>query len=132
VGRAGYLAVFLGAALGGAARHGVNLATAALLGGGLPYGTLAVNVLGGFAMGLAVEIWARRSGLSQLARLFMTTGVLGGFTTFSTFSLDTVTLLQDGRPGAALGYALASVIGAIGGLFVGLACARAVVSPPGG
>lgn len=132
MGRAGFLAVFLGAALGGAARYGIALAAVALLGGELPYGTLAVNVLGGFAMGFAAETWARRCELSQLARLFLTTGVLGGFTTFSTFSLDTVTLLQGGRTAAALVYALASVIGAVGGLFAGFAVARALIPLPRG
>jgi fluoride exporter len=92
-----YLIVFLGAGVGGVARHGVNIAAARMLGYGFPFGTLIVNVLGSVVMGLLTELFVVRSGLPQELRLFMTTGVLGGFTTFSTFSLDTVTLWERGH-----------------------------------
>ncbi|PZQ46495.1 MAG: fluoride efflux transporter CrcB [Rhodovulum sulfidophilum] len=128
---AGFLTVFLGAALGGALRHGVGLAALRLLGAGFPHGTLAVNLAGGFAMGAVVGCWAHRGGLSQTARLFLTTGVLGGFTTFSTFALDAAQLWQAGRPLATAAYVLFSVLGAIGALFAGMALARRLVAPRG-
>ena len=131
MGFAGFLMVFLGAALGGSLRYAVGLAAVGLFGSGLPVGTLIVNVLGGFAMGVVAEYWARRGHLSQHARLFLTTGVFGGFTTFSSFSLDTVTLWSGGRPLMALGYVGLSVLGALGGLWAGLALVRARVAPAG-
>ena len=79
----GYLIVFLGGGLGAALRHGVNIAAARLLGTALPYGTLTINVLGSLAMGLIAEFFALKAGLPQHWRLFLTTGILGGFTTFS-------------------------------------------------
>ena len=125
----GYLIVFLGAGLGGMLRHGVNLAAARLLGSGLPAGTLAVNLAGSFVMGAVVAYWAERSGLPQPARLFLTTGVLGGFTTFSAFSLDTAVLWERGQPLLALGYVLVSVAGSILALFAGLALVRTLAAP---
>ena len=84
----GYLVVFLGAGVGGVLRHGTNLAAARLFGTGVPAGTFIVNVLGSFIMGLFAGYFAFRTGVNQHLRLFLTTGILGGFTTFSTFSLD--------------------------------------------
>src|SRR5215203_5427516 len=87
-----YLIVFLGAGTGGALRHGTNLACARLCGTAFPWGTLTVNVVGSLVMGLLTAwfaFWAG-TGLTQHARLFLTTGVLGGYTTFSAFSLDVV------------------------------------------
>ena len=104
-----FLIVFLGAGLGGALRHGVNLAVARL-GASFPYGTLSVNILGSFVMGALVEYLAVRAQLPQGWRLFLATGVLGGFTTFSAFSLDAVLLYERGQPGAAVSYVLASVV----------------------
>lgn len=115
-----YFVVFLGAGLGGALRHGVNLASARLFGGAFPFGTLAVNVIGGLAMGLLVGYFAFQGQASQSWRLFLTTGILGGFTTFSAFSLDAVLLWQRGEPGQAVVYVLVSLVGAIGGLALGL------------
>lgn len=123
---AAYLIVFLGAGLGGALRHGVNLLAARLLGTGFPYGTLAVNVLGSFVMGVLVVLFARRGDPGQATRLLLTTGVLGGFTTFSTFSLDTAVLIEGGARGIALGYTLVSVLGSVGALFAGMALARGI------
>jgi CrcB protein len=124
----GFLIVFLGAGLGGMARHGVNLATARLFGVGFPYGTLAVNVAGCLCMGLVAEYWALKSGLPQPARLFLTTGFMGGFTTFSAFSLDAAYLWERGDGLAAAGYVLASVILSIAALFIGLWLVRAALA----
>ncbi|HKH32993.1 MAG TPA: fluoride efflux transporter CrcB, partial [Beijerinckiaceae bacterium] len=91
-----YFIVFLGAGVGGALRHGVNLACARLCGLAFPWGTLAVNIVGSFAMGLIAAWLAFKVEVpwSQHARLFLTTGILGGFTTFSAFSLDAVLLWE--------------------------------------
>lgn len=119
-----YLVVFFGAGIGGAARHAVNVGTVRLFGFGFPFGTLTVNVLGSIAMGLLTEFFVMRTGLPQELRLFLTTGVLGGFTTFSTFSLDTVSLWERGQWGVAAGYVAVSVIASVVGLFVGLVMIR--------
>ncbi len=120
----GYLIVFLGGGLGAALRHGVNLAAARLLGASFPFGTLTVNVLGSAIMGALAAYFAFKSGGTQHWRLFFTTGILGGFTTFSTFSLDAAVLYERGEIGLAALYVLVSVVMAIGGLFAGLALVR--------
>lgn len=122
-----YLIVFLGAGLGGMIRHAVNVAGLRLGTTGFPAATLAVNVTGSFVMGLAAGIFALRAGLPQPARLFLMTGVLGGYTTFSAFSLDAATLWERGRPGLAALYVTASVALSIAGLFAGLALVRALL-----
>lgn len=128
----GFLIVFLGAGLGGACRHGVNLAALRCLGpGGFPYGTLAVNVLGSFLMGVIAEYFALRSGLPQHWRLFLTTGILGGFTTFSAFSLETALLYERGQALAALAYVLSSVGLSVGALFAALALLRVTLNGDG-
>jgi CrcB protein len=119
-----YLIVFLGAGIGGALRHGVNVGSAQLFGPGFPFGTLIVNVLGSFLMGLCAGYFAFRPGLDQHFRLFLTTGILGGFTTFSAFSLDTAVLVERHAYGLAAGYALGSVIASVSALFLGLALFR--------
>ena len=116
----GFFLVFLGSGIGGAMRHGVNLAALRLFGADFPSGTLAVNIVGSLIMGLLAEYWALKSGLSQPFRLFLTTGILGGFTTFSAFSLDTALLWERGQPATALFYAIASVVLSVGALFAGL------------
>jgi CrcB protein len=118
------LLVALGGAAGSAVRHLVNLAAMRLAGPAFPWGTLAVNVAGSFAMGLLVELIARRFGASAEMRLFLATGVLGGFTTFSAFSLDAVTLWERGATMAAAGYVFASVAVSIAALIAGLWLAR--------
>ena len=119
-----YLIVFLGAGIGGALRHGVNVGAGRLLGLGFPFGTLIVNIVGSFAMGALAGYFAYRTGISQHWRLFLTTGVLGGFTTFSAFSLDTALLVERHAYGIALGYAVGSVAASISALFFGLAMFR--------
>jgi CrcB protein len=120
--------VFLGGGVGAACRHGVNIAAQRLLGMDFPWGTLIVNVVGSLAMGLIAGWFAFRAGagMSQHARLFLTTGVLGGFTTFSAFSLDAVLLWERGAVVAASAYVAASVAISIVGLFAGLALVRAL------
>ena len=119
-----YLIVFLGAGIGGALRHGVNLAAVRLFGQGFPFGTLIVNVLGSFLIGVLAGYFAHRTGLSQHLRLFLTTGILGGFTTFSAFSLDAALLVERNSHALAAGYVLASVGLAVAGFFLGLALFR--------
>ena len=119
-----YLIVFLGAGVGGALRHGVNVGAARLFGYGFPFGTLIVNVLGSFLMGLAAGYFAFRPGIGQHMRLLLTTGVLGGFTTFSAFSLDAALLVERHAYGLAAGYRVGSVAASVSALFVGLAIFR--------
>ena len=118
------LLVMAGGALGAGARHLAGRATLALFGPGLPVGTLAVNLLGGLLMGLLAGLLAR-TVLGEPWRLFLGVGVLGGFTTFSAFSLDAVLMAERGQPLLALGYVLLSVAGSIAALVAGLSLARA-------
>jgi len=122
-----YLVVFLGAGLGGAFRLGVNELAARLLGIEFPFGTLIINVLGAFIMGLLTEYFAFRGGMSQEVRLFLTTGVLGGFTTFSTFALESVMLWERGQWGPSIAYVALSVFLSIGALIAGLAIVRLII-----
>jgi CrcB protein len=115
-----YLIVFLGAGIGGALRHGVNVGAAKLLGYGFPFGTLIVNVLGSFLIGLLAGYFGFRTGMSQHLRLFLTTGILGGFTTFSAFSLDAALLVERHAYALAAGYIVGSVGLSLVGLFLGL------------
>src|SRR5256885_5424952 len=119
-----YLIVFVGAGIGGALRHGVNVGGARAFGYGFPYGTLIVNIAGSFAMGLLAGYFAFRPGMAQHLRLFLTTGILGGFTTFSAFSLDTALLVERHSYGLAAGYAVGSVAASVSALFFGLAAFR--------
>jgi CrcB protein len=123
----GYLIVFLGGGIGAALRHGINVYAFRLAGTGFPYGTLFINVVGSFAMGIIAEYFALKSGLPQHWRLFLTTGILGGFTTFSAFSLEAALLYERGQVAGAAIYVVASVVLAIAGLFAGLAIIRALV-----
>jgi fluoride exporter len=126
-GAVAFVLVFLGGGLGAALRHGINLLVARLLGGGFPYGTLLVNVAGSLIMGLMIEYFALKSGISQRWVLFLTTGILGGFTTFSTFSLDAALLSERGHLMTAAAYVAASVALGIGGLFAGMSIVRVLI-----
>lgn len=116
----GYLIVFLGAGLGGALRHGVNVLAAWLFGIAFPMGTFFVNASGSLVMGMLAGYFAFWGEASQEWRLFLTTGALGGYTTFSAFALDAAILWERGATIAAVIYVIASVILAIFGLFFGL------------
>lgn len=121
------LLVFVGGGIGSVARYLLGVSATRSLGFGWPYGTFAANVLGGFAMGFLVSWLAHRGGADQERwRVLIGVGVLGGFTTFSTFSLETALMIQRRDYGQAAGYAAASVIMAIGGLFLGLLAARRI------
>jgi len=118
-----YALVFLGGGLGAALRLGVNRLALTLLGPAFPWGTLAVNVAGSFALGLLVGLFAAPE-TGQPMRLFLATGVLGGFTTFSAFSLDALTLYQRGEPALAAAYVLGSVVVSLAAIAAGLVLGR--------
>lgn len=115
-----FLIVFLGGGLGAALRHGVNLGAARAFGTGFPAGTFLVNVTGSIAMGLIAGYFAFKGGGPQHWRLFLATGVLGGYTTFSAFSLDAVLLFERNELGLAAAYVAGSVVLSILGLLAGL------------
>lgn len=117
-----FLAVAAGGAIGASGRHLVNMTTLRLLGHAFPWGTFIVNVVGSFAMGIFIGgllSWGQGFG-GQNARLFLATGVLGGFTTFSAFSLDVAVLWQRGEVMLAAGYVAASMLLSILAVFFGL------------
>ncbi|MEO1397297.1 MAG: fluoride efflux transporter CrcB [Pseudomonadota bacterium] len=120
-----YFLIFAGGGLGAVSRHLVGMASLRVLGPGFPFGTIAVNVVGSFLMGLLIGWLAQRAAGGQDLRLFLATGFLGGFTTFSAFSLDAITLWERGATTSAAGYVLGSVILSILAVFFGLAIARA-------
>lgn len=117
-----FLIIGLGGALGSMARYGVGLAAARLSpGAAWPWGTLSVNVIGGLLMGLLVGWMGLRAGAGQESlRLFAAVGLLGGFTTFSAFSLETVLMIERREHGLAAAYVLLSVALAVAALFAGL------------
>jgi len=126
-----YLIVFLGAGIGGALRHGMNVWAARAFGFGFPFGTLIVNILGSFLIGLLAGFFAYRAGLvPQHVRLFLTTGVLGGFTTFSAFSLDAALLIERHAYAMAAAYILGTVFVSLVALFLGLALFNGVKPLP--
>jgi fluoride exporter len=120
----GYLIVFFGGGLGAALRHGVNIWVARLIGTAFPYATMIENVTGSLVMGMLAAYFAFKGDATQHWRLFMTTGILGGYTTFSAYSLDVALLYERGALGLAALYATASVVLSIAGLFAGLALVR--------
>jgi CrcB protein len=122
----GYLAVFIGGGIGAALRHGVNRAALAWLGPAFPWGTLIVNILGGLAMGLLAELFLVKGGGSQEWRLFLATGILGGFTTFSAFSLDAALMWERGEHAVLAAYVAGSVVLSIAALFAGMAAVRSL------
>jgi CrcB protein len=118
-----YLIVFAGAGIGGMARHAVNMA-AARLGYAFPWGTLTVNVVGSFLMGVLTAWFSHRMGISQHWKLFLTTGMLGGFTTFSAFSLDAAVMWERNAYGPFAAYVAASLALSVAGLFAGMMTVR--------
>ena len=127
----GFLIVFLGGGIGAALRHGVNLAFARVIGTAFPYATLFENVTGSLVMGLLVGYFAFKGGeVSQHWRLFLTTGILGGFTTFSSFSLDAALLVERHSFGLAFGYIVGSIAAGLAALFFGLAVFRSAGHVP--
>jgi len=117
----GFFLVFIGAGIGGAMRHGMNLSVARLVGTHFPWHTLVINVVGSTAMGIVVGWFAARGGdASGHLRLLLTTGVLGGFTTFSAYSLEAVLLWERHEHLLAAFYIGGSVAGAIAGVALGL------------
>jgi CrcB protein len=119
-------AVALGGALGSLLRYFVASAIQSAAWPGFPWGIFAVNVSGGFVMGLIVELGALKLQISPEMRAFLTIGILGGYTTFSTFSLDSVLLIQRGAYVSAAGYILGSTALSILALFEGLWVVRAL------
>jgi CrcB protein len=126
-----YLMVFLGAGIGGVLRQGVNAFTLRHLSFvAFPFGTLFINIAGSLAMGLIAGYFAHRGpDFAPAARLFLTTGILGGFTTFSAFSLEAVLLYERGAVAPAAAYVVGSVVAALIGCALGLWLVRAIVGP---
>jgi len=116
----GYLIVFLGGGVGAAIRHGLNGMGLRLMGPDFPYATVFINITGSAIMGVIAGYFAFKGGASQHWRLFLTTGILGGYTTFSAFSLDAALLYERGELALSALYVTASVVLSIAGLFAGL------------
>jgi fluoride exporter len=114
------LFIALGGAFGSIARHYVSTGIYNATGAAFPFGILGVNVIGGLIMGIVVELGALKLNYSPEMRAFLTTGILGGFTTFSAFSLDTALLIERGDWIGTLAYIVASVAFSVGALFLGL------------
>lgn len=123
-----FLIIFVGGGIGSMLRHSVNQASAALIGVNFPYGTLFVNITGSLAMGLIAGWFAFHGRGGQLLPLFLTTGILGGFTTFSAFSLDAALLWERGQIAGAAMYVVGSVGVAIVCVFAGLAIMRTLAA----
>ncbi len=118
--------VALGGALGSVARFGMVRSTAVLFGAQQPWGTLLVNVLGSFIMGVVAALFVRKFSDAASASLFLMPGFLGGFTTFSAFSLDVFNLMQRGENGTAMIYVTVSVFLSIIAVFAGFVAIRVV------
>ena len=119
------LYVFAGGGVGSLARYLVGMQTLRAFGPNWPYGTFTVNIVGGLLMGLLAGFLAHRGGVdNERWRVMLGVGVLGGFTTFSAFSLDTALMIERRAYGQAMAYIAASVVLAVGALFVGLTFAR--------
>ena len=123
-----YVWVAMGGAVGAAGRFFVTSLVTRAFGHGFPWGTLSVNVVGSFAMGAIISFMALKMNVSTEVRAFLTTGVLGGFTTFSAFSLDFATLIERKETLSAFGYAAGSVGLSILAVFAGLIFVRTVLS----
>jgi len=119
------LAVAIGGAIGSVARFLIGIASTKAFGLAFPWGTLAINVSGSFLIGVFIEAFALRWDLSQNWRIFLTVGICGGFTTFSTFSLDSYVLMERGELALSAAYVVGSVVLSIGAFFGGLHIMRA-------
>lgn len=126
--RTDYLIVFLGGGIGSACRHGVNLLSARWFGGEWPAGTLTINVLGSLLMGMIAAYAMSRGSLSPHLKLLLMTGLLGGFTTFSAFSLEIVQLFQRGQTASAVAYATLSVLAGVAAILLGMWLTQQVIS----
>jgi len=121
-------AIAAGGAIGALMRHGVNIAAVKIMGHGFPYGTLTVNILGSFLMGAIIIAFAQIFQPTETMRVFIITGLLGAFTTFSTFSLDVATLFERGEYLTTAAYLSASVVLSIATLFAGMAIVKGFIS----
>jgi fluoride exporter len=119
-----YLLVFVGGGLGATLRYLINVTCARTLGTGFPWGTFIINITGSTVMGLIAGYLALKGEASQPWRLFLMTGILGGYTTFSAYSLDAALLYERGELASAALYVVGSVVLSIAGLFAGLALVR--------
>ena len=121
------LAICLGGALGSGARYLISSWVQGRTDGSFPYGTLSVNLLGSFLLGLVVHAGFSTDALSPTTRLALTTGALGGFTTYSTFSYETLRLLQQGDWDRAVANVLATVLACLVACYLGLLAARGIL-----
>lgn len=119
--------VAVGGAFGSVCRYLVGVWATRWFGPSFPWGTLAVNVVGSFVIGLMVEVIARRFNASAEMRVFIVTGIIGGFTTWSSFTLDTMVLLERGAGAAAFAYLVGSLVISFAAVFAGLALGRAML-----
>jgi CrcB protein len=122
------VAIAAGGAMGAVSRHYVGVFALKWLGAGFPFGTLTVNIVGSFLMGMLITLMALKWNVGNELRAFLTVGLLGGFTTFSAFSLDFATLVERGESLIAAGYVAASVVLALAGIFVGMHLVRALAT----
>lgn len=118
------IAIAAGGGIGALIRHFLNLAVTHVAGTGFPWGIFLINVLGSALMGVLVSLFAHVGEVPQPVKAFLTVGILGGFTTFSTFSLDTMALIERGQLGLAALYAIGSVVVSVGALYGGMMLVR--------
>lgn len=123
-----YLVVFVGAGIGGAARHGMNIWVARLMGTHFPWHTLAINILGSIVMGIITGWFAERLGAAGHLRLFLATGIMGGFTTFSAFSLEVALMIERRAWVSAFTYSTLSVVASVAALFAGMMLVRKLLA----
>ena len=122
------LMVALGGAIGASGRYGIGVLAGRLTHGDFPAGTFTANIVGSFVLGVLAGLMTFAWNPAPEIRAFLVVGVLGGFTTFSAFSLDVVLLMERGRPLLAAGYLVATVVVSVGGLFAGLRLMRSVLA----
>jgi CrcB protein len=120
------LAVAVGGATGSVLRYLVGVGSSKLFGTDFPWGTLIINVTGSFLIGAFVGLFASKWDLPQAARIFLTVGICGGYTTFSTFSLDAWVLVERGESFSAVAYMIASVVLSVGALIAAMHIVRAI------